>query len=170
MLKINTLNIEREADFNLTDDFSVLNIEKDFINGQEVKVNVTVHKNIDGFWVNGNAEVEAQAVCSRCLCEFTQVIQAELNLIFTNTNEEVLIDDNVYTYTDDEINLLPAVREEIVLHKPLKTLCSENCKGICPACGKNLNKETCSCSGGEPEQFKNELPEWKKKLLKISGN
>ena len=63
----------------------------------------------------------------------------------------------VYGFTGHEINLGPAIWEEIVLNAPTKFVCRENCAGLCPACGVNLNRETCGCgishdaaSGNEP--------------------
>jgi len=40
------------------------------------------------------------------------------------------------------------VREQVIVNLPMKSLCAEGCKGICPICGRNLNKERCSCPSG----------------------
>jgi len=47
-------------------------------------------------------------------------------------------DQNMLDVSDD-------LRQEIILTYPVKCLCREDCQGLCPACGKNLNSETCSC-------------------------
>ncbi len=48
-------------------------------------------------------------------------------------------------YTGSEINLHDILKEQILLNIHMKPLCDENCKGICPKCGKDLNTESCFC-------------------------
>ena len=54
-------------------------------------------------------------------------------------------DLDVYYYEGDEIDVDPFVYEEVMLNMPVRPLCSEACKGICPQCGKNRNTEKCDC-------------------------
>jgi uncharacterized protein len=54
-------------------------------------------------------------------------------------------DLDVYYYEGDEIDLDPYVYEEVMLNMPMRPLCREECKGICPTCGKNRNTEPCDC-------------------------
>jgi len=49
------------------------------------------------------------------------------------------------TYEGKELDLRPAVREQILLSLPPAPLCSEDCKGLCPRCGKDLNEGECGC-------------------------
>ncbi|MCA1901029.1 MAG: DUF177 domain-containing protein [Candidatus Hydrogenedens sp.] len=49
------------------------------------------------------------------------------------------------TYQGDEINLAPYIWEELVLDMPYKFLCKEDCAGLCPICGTNLNHNICTC-------------------------
>lgn len=46
----------------------------------------------------------------------------------------------------ETIDLIPYVEECLFINEPFKVLCDEDCKGLCPNCGANLNHETCSCS------------------------
>jgi uncharacterized protein len=55
------------------------------------------------------------------------------------------------TYENGEVDLAPHVWEEIVLTAPSKFLCREDCAGLCPRCGTNLNREQCGCP---PEEEK----------------
>jgi uncharacterized protein len=50
-----------------------------------------------------------------------------------------------YYFKGDEIDIDPYVFEEVMLNLPIKTLCSDACKGMCPVCGKNLNNGDCRC-------------------------
>ena len=54
-----------------------------------------------------------------------------------------LVDED--TYSGKEIDLLPAVREQILLYIPSSPLCREDCPGLCPSCGKDLNEGECGC-------------------------
>jgi uncharacterized protein len=59
---------------------------------------------------------------------------------------EVLDDDlGVSFYKGDEIDLGQLMREQFYLSLPMKPLCSPDCKGLCPQCGINRNRETCTC-------------------------
>jgi uncharacterized protein len=49
-------------------------------------------------------------------------------------------------YKGEGLLLEDALREQVLLALPLKVICRENCKGLCPQCGKNLNTEQCSCA------------------------
>jgi uncharacterized protein len=56
-------------------------------------------------------------------------------------------------FSGDEIDLLPEIGEQVALAVPLKPLCSEQCKGLCPLCGADLNTAECGCSR-EPVNLK----------------
>ena len=61
--------------------------------------------------------------------------------------EELSPDDlDLDYYTGEIVDLESILREQIILMLPLKPLCDETCKGLCPHCGANLNHETCTCS------------------------
>jgi uncharacterized protein len=73
------------------------------------------------------------ATCSRCLDEFVIDFKKEPRLNYIANKSQALIDLN------------PAIAEEIVLDFPLKPLCKLDCKGLCPKCGRDLNREKCNC-------------------------
>ena len=52
---------------------------------------------------------------------------------------------------EEELDITDDVREEALLLLPMNLLCSPDCRGLCPQCGANLNRETCSCTA-EPDQ------------------
>ncbi|TAK17286.1 MAG: DUF177 domain-containing protein [Acidobacteria bacterium] len=59
---------------------------------------------------------------------------------------EIAADDiGLSEYAGDEIDLGQMMREQFYLALPMKPLCQPDCKGLCPVCGKNRNRETCSC-------------------------
>jgi uncharacterized protein len=57
--------------------------------------------------------------------------------------EPALVDEE--TYQGKELDLAPAIREQILLSLPVAPLCREDCKGLCPRCGKDLNDGECGC-------------------------
>ncbi len=87
--------------------------------------------------------------CDRCLETFEQPIAAHLNVfyIFDELDAGKLPPDEVKVISPDTvtIDLAEDVREMVVLSVPLKLLCREDCKGLCPHCGTNWNVAACSC-------------------------
>ncbi len=96
------------------------------------------------FTVSGNFTGHYFARCARCDLPFTDVISFDFSERFIRSG--VQNDEESYEYCGDSIDLLQAVTDNMLLNLPLVNVCSEDCKGLCPKCGVNLNKETCSCS------------------------
>jgi uncharacterized protein len=89
--------------------------------------------------VTGALSASARFSCSRCLEE----VAAPVSVPRFRTEIEVINPEGTIDLTD-------AVREDIILALPYKTLCSPDCRGLCPHCGHNLNHGPCSCAGGQP--------------------
>jgi len=98
--------------------------------------------------VSGHLELELTQACSRCLEQVTDKLHIPFSETFllesaaTDVNEE---DDHVHVVSEDRIDLVPYIEENVVVALPYVTLCSEDCKGLCPACGKNRNADDCGC-------------------------
>lgn len=85
--------------------------------------------------VRGKVWAEISAECSRCTDFFsTNVADSSFLRTFPLTGGEV------------ELDITEDIREAIVLNLPHFPLCDEECKGLCPKCGKNLNKGPCGCT------------------------
>jgi uncharacterized protein len=114
---------------------------------------LTLVRSGQNVWVHGPVNVKLALTCDRCLEEYTYAIQADLDVELvpkdkTSDAPEVELrseDLDQYYYEGEEIDLDPYVFEEVMLNIPIKALCSESCKGICPVCGKNLNSGACRC-------------------------
>jgi uncharacterized protein len=77
---------------------------------------------------------------------------------------EAPVDEDVLglaEYRDDKIDLGEVVREQLYLALPMKPLCLEDCKGLCPVCGVNRNRETCSCQQEWVDPRMAALKQWK---------
>ena len=70
-------------------------------------------------------------------------------------------------YRDEKIDLGEVVREQLYLALPMKPLCQEDCKGLCPVCGVNRNRETCTCQQEWVDPRMAALKEWKIRNEKI---
>ena len=120
--------------------------------------------------VSGVLEFTARLDCSRCLNEFSQDIAQTLELCYSPGSDAAFTKDKTVELTPDaltsvqfrgtEIDLWPEIREAVLLALPLKPLCREDCPGLCPECGKDLNLGKCGCSRESTD------PRWEK-LLKL---
>jgi uncharacterized protein len=112
----------------------------------KLKSPLTVNGNAvyDGEVINLKGRISAllEVTCSRCLDTFDYDANIEFDEIFAKFNEEA----DVYLFEGDNLELTDMVIDNLILHIPVKFLCSENCKGLCPECGSNLNKHQCNCN------------------------
>lgn len=106
----------------------------------------------EDFRVSGKIHGSLSLSCARCLEEFLYSIDTELDIELLprpkDLASELELGDeemDVYYFEGDEVDLDPYVYEEVVLSIPIRALCSDACKGMCPQCGKNLNREECQC-------------------------
>ncbi len=99
--------------------------------------------------------------CVRCLEDFTENLDLDCTALFKKPSAGKVPDgrgrgqkyrdddpdeeDEIYPIVDGQIDLLPVIREHIILSAPLRALCAEQCLGLCQRCGANLNKGKCSC-------------------------
>ena len=96
-----------------------------------------------------NATVEFD--CDRCLKPLSVAVDQSFDLLYvpplgTDEEHELGEDDlSIAFYQDDVIDFDDLVREQIELALPMARLCSDNCQGLCPECGVNLNDVECAC-------------------------
>src|ERR1051325_10460671 len=105
----------------------------------------------------GRLEARLKMHCSRCLEEFRHPLSEELDLFFMprtaepeedEEEQDVELSDRdmvVAYYDEDRIDLGEMVREQMHLAIPLRRLCREDCRGLCPSCGTNRNTGTREC-------------------------
>lgn len=98
--------------------------------------------------LEGSTIVSLMLPCSRCLedVETTFEIGVSKELDFRETSQDRIDDLDEINYVEGyDFDVDRFVYNEILLEFPMKVLCSEDCKGICNVCGKNLNNGTCQC-------------------------
>ncbi len=95
-------------------------------------------------------ETTGRFQCDRCLEEFQRAVGAAYAIVYVyNPADAAGVDEEevqVITPETTSIDLGEDVRQMIVLSIPLKLLCREDCRGLCPHCGKNLNAGACGCT------------------------
>lgn len=119
-----------------------------------VQLDFDIHKDKEKFRLEGTVRTELELPCSRCLEPFRMPVDASFAQLYlpasamATESERELQEDDVDTsyYTDDQIDLNVLMREQFYLVLPMKPLCAEECKGLCPQCGTNWNTGTCDCA------------------------
>ena len=104
--------------------------------------------------VQGSYQVEMASQCDRCLGRARFALDAGFDLFYRPASviakdEEVAIDAGeaeIGFYQGGGMELEDILREQVLLALPMQRVCSDVCKGICPACGKNRNETECGCS------------------------
>jgi uncharacterized protein len=100
--------------------------------------------------VEGRLTVELEMACSRCLNPVKEHIEIPFAERFAHIPDKDKDDDeedeDVSVVQDDKVDLTPYVEQALLLALPYAPLCSEDCKGLCQECGKDLNLGECGCS------------------------
>ncbi len=101
----------------------------------------------------GTLHTKVDLTCSRCLSLFSYRLKLNIEDEYSPTTDVVTgsslpLPDEPGSFTIDEHNILDlteAIRQYALLAIPMKPLCREDCAGLCPACGYNLNQAPCNC-------------------------
>ena len=110
-----------------------------------VQVTGTVRNMADALLLEGEAVTTLELCCDRCLKPFSQEMRVPVEVLLAESleNED---NDEIILLEDGEVDLEDVFTTAVVLAMDSKHLCSEDCKGLCPGCGVNLNEEPCRCS------------------------
>ena len=99
------------------------------------------------------ADAKYRTHCARCLADiscsktivFEKTVVTDVNQLQNDENDDYIIAEDGFLDVND------ALTEQVLLETPMKHLCREDCKGLCPKCGKDLNAEPCNCDTAEPD-------------------
>lgn len=117
---------------------------------------VKVATDFDVTFTNPNVNVSGiiacfvRGNCDRCLRDIDVKINIPFNQTFYKDEAE---EDDQYVYTSSLLDVTQAVSDEIVLSLPMSLLCKEDCKGLCPKCGCDLNERQCDCDTSRENPF-----------------
>ena len=132
------LKIETELDF------SGEEYGGEYIFPTPVLVSGKISNKADVTHIDLTCKVQVEKSCDRCGVKFIKEHTVNINRVAVNhlEGEE---DDEILLIPDEKLDLYEFCFGEILLSLPMKHLCSEDCKGICFNCGKNLNDGPCGC-------------------------
>jgi uncharacterized protein len=130
------------------------------------------HEKIADIRLAGELATTLQLACARCLDPVMQEISHKFDLLYrpqgTDAGREELsvtaAEAEVSYYQGEGLLLEDALREQVLLCVPLKAICREDCKGLCPHCGVNLNQQQCSCAEAADDPRWSALKEIRSKL------
>ena len=109
-----------------------------------VRVSGTVRNMADALLLEGHARTALELVCDRCLKPFRRELDLPVETLLAETLEDEE-NDEIVLLTDGEADLDEIFTTALVLSMDVKHLCSEDCKGLCPTCGADLNQGPCGC-------------------------
>ena len=124
---------------------------------QPLVIDLDVLPMSDFIRVKGRFRTTLRQACVRCLEGFDRMLQSRFTLDYSreipkdvhkNDSEGIELTAQqigMIYFGGDEIDFTDALQEQVILAIPYKPLCNENCKGLCPQCGGNLNHGPCQC-------------------------
>jgi uncharacterized protein len=103
--------------------------------------------------LQGSYSGEFEIACARCLEPVRRKLQGQFDLLFRPLGADrgapersiSAAETEIGYYQESGLVLEDVLREQVLLSLPARTLCREECKGLCPRCGRNLNSELCAC-------------------------
>jgi uncharacterized protein len=130
------------------------------------------HHVINDIRVAGRFSTRVELACARCLEPIVRDVSKEFDLLYrplgADAGREELsvtaVEAEVGYYEGGGLLLEDVLREQILLALPLKATCRENCQGLCPHCGCNLNLEACNCREPAEDPRWSALKEIREKL------
>ncbi len=148
MLRLDVAKLKRapgtEAFFKLTSNLPPLELAgESFRFSGPVKVRLDVVNTGELLAVEGKISGRLLLSCNRCLELFGWDFEAPFEENYAPASEG---EEEKLTFSGDLLNITPEVLKSIMLALPMKLLCRDDCKGICPECGRNLNEHTCDCT------------------------
>jgi len=130
------------------------------------------HQIIQDIRVKGDLSTKLEWACARCLEPVLLDVQRSFDLLYRPLGADsgraelsvTAAEAEVSYYEGEGLLLEDVLREQVLLAVPLKALCRDDCKGLCPHCGKNLNSGQCSCAEPIEDPRWNALKEIRGKL------
>lgn len=146
LLSVN--NLFRE-DVGATIDFTVLEKGEAFgfpesIEVFEISGKVVAIKLEDAIVVSGQMIAKLNLICDRCLDNFDTKVNFRFEREYA-LDRKGESEDNLFVDKRGDIDISQAIHDELLLAIPTQNFCKQDCPGICPGCGQNLNHEKCTC-------------------------
>ena len=129
--------------------------------GTDIELDLRFEAVTEGVLVTGTATVELHGQCARCLDDIEEQSSFDVQELYFYPGKEIEEDESLIV--DEMIDLEEALRDAVVLELPFTPLCEDDCLGLCPECGADLNDD--------PEHTHDQRidPRWEK-LTGLSGD
>ncbi len=126
----------------------------------QVEVDLSIQKSGEEFFCQGQVAARVAVECARCLKLFEADVNGTLDFIvcsieYHEANAREAVDAEDYVHFADQAmraNIVEVVRQAVLLEIDMMPLCSDDCRGLCVRCGRNLNEGDCGCSGDEIDE------------------
>lgn len=142
--------VEPEQEINRTVDRGPM---REYRLREPIGVKVSYYRAGTEVFLTGEVSASAAASCARCAEEFVAASRRQFRYVMTpkaagyDKETDLCADDLKFSlYEGEGIDLTPLVREQVLLALADRPLCREECKGLCPHCGSNLNESDCGCT------------------------
>ena len=119
----------------------------------KIELNATIDRRDEDLNLKADLSSAAELLCDRCLSTFQHKLVAKINAYFSNKLSRFDDDIKPLHLNNNLIDLSEEIRSAFVLTLPLKLLCTESCKGLCPTCGANWNEGICSCNNNSDSRW-----------------
>jgi len=130
---------------------------KDFRFPRAVDVSLVYYRSGMELFFQGRIGGTIEGCCSRCLKSYSFPLEKEFEFVLTPEptspkSKELSRDElGLSFYGEKEIDLAPFIREQVLLALPMRPLCAEDCRGLCPGCGMDLNDDPCRCASPQAD-------------------
>ncbi len=120
----------------------------------------------------GDLKTRLELRCARCLEPVVREVASTFDLLFRPLGVDAgeaersigEADTEIGYYSGEGVLLEDVLREQVLLAMPMRAVCRDDCKGLCPQCGRNWNEGRCDCSGAAPDERWSALKEIRDKL------
>lgn len=125
---------------------------------EDVSIRLKIHPIESDLRIEGAVSARLRETCDRCLMPYEINVEPAFELMLAHDDDDNLLrrtdDLDIYPFpaNQDEFDLGPVIRDAMILEQSMKKICKEDCKGLCPSCGINLNKSKCNCRGTEIDE------------------
>jgi uncharacterized protein len=116
---------------------------------QDLHGTARITRTAQGLLVQVDLHAITPSECVRCLSDISQPLSTDFTELYA-FNRQSVTESGLLLPESGYINLVPLVREYMFLAIPISSLCSPDCKGLCPICGENLNEVTCAHQSASP--------------------
>jgi len=143
-----------EEELKISQDFDFLSkdlVDENVVFRKPVHADISIKRIQEEIFIKGQVTTQLSFICSRCLSPYEMPVDSQFDLVYLSEEIEELGeqleegDMNRFFYMSPAIDILDVVLEQVNLTFPIKPLCSKDCRGLCPICGKSEKDGDCQC-------------------------